>query len=281
MQNRRSLPTILLVLMITLGCVVPGLPTVSDATPVAQACQLETMVAEMVDAAIAQTEQAAPPPVEPPVAATELPAATPQMDLAGSLTPQNDGTILFKDGAARYELNVSPGWLPVRLNQQEYYDAFSLPAAADPAAQRALSDIATLNPQSFRLFIFDLQDGHLVNRVVSRISLEWDPEASLVLSDETGIQAVADSLPGSTPGLTVTDTSVIQSTNGLALGVILSEFPGKNFDEADVVLYQKQVHLNLPLGTLAITFTTETSFKDATLPFFDAMVDTLKVESGQ
>jgi len=281
MQNRRSFLTILLVLMITLGCAVPGLPTISDATPVAQAGRLETMVAEMVDAAIAQTQQAAPPPVEPPVAATELPAAAPQLDLAGSLTPQSDGTILFKDEAARYELNVSPGWLPVRLNQQEYYDAFSLPAAADPAAQRALSDIASLDPQTFRLFIFDLQDGHLVNRVVTKISLEWDPNDSISLSDETGIQAIAESLPASIPGLTVTDTSVIQSTNGLALGVILSEFPGKNFDEADVVLYQKQVHLNLPLGTLALTFTTETNFKDATLPFFDAMVDTLKIESSQ
>ena len=65
---------------------------------------------------------------------------------------------------------VPPGWLPVRIDQLEYYDAFSLPQAADPNLQTALMQINSLDPKVHRLFIFDLQEGHLQSGFVNNVT---------------------------------------------------------------------------------------------------------------
>jgi len=284
MFNRRSLATALFLLMTMLGCAVPGLSTASDSAPAPDPGRLETMVAETVSAAIAQTEQAAASPQPPSVnaEATEMPASTEGTGTSSSsLTAQNDGTILFVDDLAGYQLNVPPGWLPVRINEQEYYDAFSLPAASEQAVQDSLVDIKTLDPGKFRLFIYDLQDGHMENGVITNINLVWDSQGSISLEGEAGMREIIDGLLNSIPELNVKSYSISSTANEIPIGVILSELPGKTFDGIDVVLFQKQVYLNLPAGALVLTFTTEKNFKDATLSFFDSMADTLKITTEQ
>jgi len=267
--------------MAMLACVVPGLSSASESTPTADTSVLGTMVAEKVNAAIAQTEQAKPSPTRTPETADAPAPSTEEMEAPApsdsSLALQNDGTTLFVDELAKYQLNVSPGWLPVRIDQQEYYDAFSLPAASDEAVQRALMDIKTLDPNIFRLFIYDLQDGHMLNGVITRVEFKWDPEGSLSLDGKADIEAAADALSVSIPNSEINSYSISSTTNEIPIGVILSEIPGRTFGGADVVLFQKHVYLNLPAGDLIISFTTEQNFKDATLPFFDTMIETLKI----
>jgi hypothetical protein len=98
------------------------------------------------------------------------------------------------------------------------------------------------------------------------------------LDGEAGIRKAAQDLEVSIPNLSVNSSSVASTANGLPIGLIISDIPGKTFEGTDVVLFQKQVHLNLPAGTLVISFTTEQNFKDATVPFFDTMVETLKID---
>jgi hypothetical protein len=281
MFNRRSLVAALFLMMTLPGCVVPGLSTASNPAPLPDdGVRLETMVAETVSAALAQTGQAAPSPLPvvetaetaPPTVAGENPANS-----RSSLAAQSDGTILFVDELAGYQLNVPPGWLPVRINEQEYYDAFSLPAASEQAVQDALIEIKGFDPAEFRLFIYDLQDGHMENGVITHVNLVWDSQGGISLDDETGLRETIDGLLNSTPELNVVSYSIDSTANEIPIGMILSELPGKTFDGIDVVLFQKQVYLNLPVGTLVLTFTTENNFKDATLSFFDSMVDTLKI----
>jgi hypothetical protein len=285
MNNRRILFIALFLLMTILACVVPGISTASEPAPSVEPGRLETMVAETVSAAIAQTEQAAPKATLPPTDTAEpaeTAASTEEPVVSGSsLTAQNDGTILYVDSTARFQLNVSPGWLPVRINEQEYYDAFSLPAASDAAVQRTLVNIKTLDPNTFRLFIYDLQDGHMQNGVITSVNFVWDPKGRISLEDDTGIKDAANALSKSIPNLNVNSSSVSSTTNGIPIGVILSDIPGKTFEGTDVVLFQKQVYLNLPAGELIISFTTEQGFKDATLPFFDTMVESINIHSNE
>ncbi len=273
MNNRRTLCTALFSLMTILACVIPGVgeATPADPAPTVDTGRLQAMVAETVAAAIAQTEQAAP--VDQP----DTPGPTETMTPESGLYAQTDGTIQFVDFLARFQLNVSPGWLPVRINQQEYYDAFSLPVANEPL-QRELTDIKTLDPNIFRLFVYDLQDGHMLNGVITGIDFVWDSEGGISLDNDADIQEAADDLAASTPGLNISSSSVSATLSGIPIGVILSDVPGKTFDGTDVVLFQKHVHLNLPAGVLVISFTTEQNFKDATLPFFDTMIETIKID---
>lgn len=280
MFNRRSLAAALFLMMTLPGCVVPGLSTASNPAPLPDGVRLETMVAETVSAALAQTEQAAPSPL-PPVgtAETAQPAVSSEnpANSTSSLAAQSDGTILFVDEQAGYQLNVPPGWLPVRINEQEYYDAFSLPAASEQAVQDALIEIKELDPAEFRLFVYDLQDGHMENGVITHVNLIWDSQEAISLDDETDLREIIDGLLNSTPELNVMSYSISSTANEIPIGMILSELPGKTFDGIDVVFFQKQVYLKLPAGTLTLTFTTENNFKDATLSFFDSMVDSLKI----
>ena len=282
MDNRRTLLIALFLLMTILACALPGGSAPTEPAPLSESAQLETMVVETVTAAIAETQRAAPKPTSTPrptLGPTQTPTATAHTGSTGSsLTAQADGTMLFVDDVAHFQLNVSPGWLPVRINEQEYYDAFSLPVASDAAVQRALMNIKTLDPNTFRLFVYDLQDGHMINGVITSVNFVWDPQGSITLDGEAGIKEAASKLSASIPNLNVDSYSVsATTTNGIPIGIILSNIPGKTFQGTDVVLFQKQVYLNLPAGTLVVSFTTEQNFKDATLPFFDTMVETIKL----
>jgi hypothetical protein len=287
MKNRHIPVIALCALLAIMACAVPGAAGDATQAPAATAddARLQEMVEETVAVAIAETERAVPtrevqtvPGTAEPTdtaAATQEPVGT-----GSSLAAQTDGTILFVDERAAFQVNVSPGWLPVRIEEQEYYDAFSLPVAADAAVQRALMNIKTLDPNTFRLFIYDLQDGHLINGVITSVNFVWDPKTSISLEGEAGVKAAADALAEAIPNLNVDSYEVsATTTNNIPIGVILSNIPGKTFEGTDVVLFQKQVYLNLPAGSLVISFTTEQNFKDATLPFFDTMVETIKINT--
>jgi hypothetical protein len=283
MNHRRTLCIALFPLLSIMACAIPGIPSSSTSVPVpvVDNDRLQTMVAGTVAAAIAKTEQAAPTaetPSENVPTPSKTPASTDEITAPGSsLTAQDDGTILFVDEHAKFQVNISPGWLPVRINEQEYLDAFSLPAAADAAVQSELTDIKTLDPNIFRLFVYDLQDGHLISGVITGIDFVWDVEGVISLENDAGIQEAADDLAASTPGLNVTSSSVTSTANEIPIGIILCELAGETFSGADAMLFQKHVHLNLPSGVLIISFTTEQNFKDATLPFFDTMIETIKI----
>jgi len=284
MNKPRIVLFALVSLIIIVACALPGGPAnpTSEPAPTVDTELLQVMVNRTVTAAIAETEQAAPTPEveKEEIQATETPLPTEAAaDPSSSLTSQADGTILFVDDQAKFQLNVSPGWLPLRIDQQEYYDAFSLPAASAPAVQRALMNIKTLDPQTFRLFIYDLQDGHLINGVITSVNFVWDPEASISLENDAAIKQAADDLAVSIPNLNIDSYSVSTTAGNIPIGVILSNIPGKTFEGTDVVLFQKQIYLNLPAGSLVVSFTTEQSFKDATLPFFDTMIDSMKINS--
>lgn len=269
-----------LLLLTTLACAVPGLSTPTAApAPTTDPAQLEIIIAETVSAAITLTAQV-PAPTQPPIStpkptATDIPI-TPTPVSQSSLSAQDDGTTLFTDDIAKFQMNVPPGWLPVRIDQPEYYDAFSLPTAADPAVQTALLNIKSQDPNIFRLFIYDLQDGHIQNEFVTNVNIVWTLQGKISLDSVDQLKEIAQSLPASIPNISVKSTSISNNAAGIPLGIIQSEIPGKTSDGLDRVLVQKQVFINLNEGALTITFTTDQSIEDATLPFFDTMIDTVK-----
>jgi len=281
MNKRRSIMFAASILVLAMmACGVPQGRTASTPAPTVDPAQLDVIVAETVSAVLQQTALA--PTATQPATATSQPLdATPQATATSlpqsSITNQSDGNALYVDEKAGFNLLVPPGWLPVRIDQLEYYDAFSLPQAADPNVQSALMVINTLDPTVYRLFIFDLQDGHLQNGFVNNINIVWQKGDPIALKSDEGIKKVADALPASTPGLVVTSSSVSKTLSGVSIGVILSDIPNKKSDGTDLPLFQKQVLLNVKEGVLILTFTTETGIKDATLPFFDNLVESIKL----
>jgi hypothetical protein len=278
MKKRHGLFFPLILLTTALACVLPGQPPASFPPPTPDT-RLGTMVAETVAAALELTQQSAPMPILPPESTPE-PAATPTPpeDTSGStLTKRDDGTTLFTDTRAGYEIAVPAGWLAVRVNQIEYFDAWLLPELSDPALQSSFSSIQDKDPDVSRLFAFDIREGHIRSEVVTSVNLIWDQQAQISFDNEDDLQAIAADLPASVEGLTVYATEIVTSSDGTMHGEIQSEIAGLNASGGQVTLYQKMIIFNLKTGTLIITFTTEIEVPEATLSMFDGMIASLSI----
>ena len=284
MMTRRALLTALILFTTILACVVPGLPAASpfgeDASPSPTPdIRLDIMIARTVSAALDLTALAVPTltPTLPPAAQTVTP--TPKPFSSGStLIKQDNGSTLFVDESAGYEITVPTGWLAVRINEKEYYDAWTLPENADIHIQTSLLSIKEQEPATFRLLVLDTQEDHIKNEIVTNINFIWDPQTVLSFDTDVDLQAFADELPSITDGLTVSSMEIIIPPSGAPYGVITSKVGGFNASGAQVSLYQKMVLFNLKTGTLVITFATENEFAETTLPVFDAMLGTIVVE---
>ena len=282
MMTRRALLTALILFTTILACVVPGLPAASpfgeDASPSPTPdIRLDIMIARTVSAALDLTALAVPTltPTLPPPTVTP----TPKPFSSGStLIKQDNGSTLFVDESAGYEITVPTGWLAVRINEKEYYDAWTLPENADIHIQTSLLSIKEQEPATFRLLVLDTQEGHIKNEIVTNINFIWDPQTVLSFDTDVDLQAFADELPSITDGLTVSSMEIIIPPSGAPYGVITSKVGGFNASGAQVSLYQKMVLFNLKTGTLVITFATENEFAETTLPVFDAMLGTIVVE---
>ncbi len=137
-MNKKRTFFISLIFLVTIACVVPGLsstPPTPIFAPTVDTGAIEMRVAGTVSAALAQTEQAQPtvtstfPATPPPISTTPAPTGTPTATANPSqstLTQQADGSTLFVDERAGYKVTVPAEWLAVRVDEQEYLDAFSL-----------------------------------------------------------------------------------------------------------------------------------------------------------
>ncbi len=281
MKRQRLFFAGLLLLTFALACALLELP--SAPPPPTPDTRLGTMIAETVSAALELTAFSVPTESPPPTATptpTPTPTPTQHLPLPGSkLTEQDNGSILFVDENAGYRIAIPPGWLAVRLNEREYYDAFLLPQATHERIQAALQSIRTQDPATFRLFVVDVLEGHIQNEIVTTVNLVWDPEAAFSFGSEDDLQRLADTLPSNVEGLTVTSVEIVIPQSGIVRGEIQSEIGGHNALGQQVKLYQKMMIFNLRKGALIVTFTTESGFSETTLPMFHAMIETLVIET--
>ena len=289
-MNKKRIFFISLIFLVTIACVVPGLSSTPPApifAPTVDTGAIETRVAGTVSAALAQTEQAQPtatatfPATPPPISTTPAPTETPTPEANPSqstLTQQEDGSTLFTDERAGYEITIPAEWLAVRVDGQEYLDAFSLEEAANTNVQQSLLSVQGEDPNTFRLLAIDTQPADIQNDFVTDMRFVLDEQKNIDLNSDAML-AIAEKVPASAEAFRfeVTSVEIITSPSGVQFGVIeaQSSFTSPTGDE--VPIYQKQVFFNGKSGTQSITFTTLVDLKDTLLPVFDAMLETVKI----
>jgi hypothetical protein len=277
MNTRRAMFAALILITTVLACVLPGQPSASSLPPTPDT-RLDIMVAETVSAVLELTRQAVPAQTLPPTSTLEptIPP-TPRVDSSGSaLTTLEDGSAAFLDERGKYQITVPNGWLAVRINQQEFLDAWLLPQASNPALQRSLDSIQNQDPNLFRLFAFDLNEEHIDGGFVTNVNFLWNEQEEISLEDGTDLMALADALPDSLPGSEVLTVEIRPLENGISVGIVTSRLEATTLDDVAVVLFQKQVFIDLPVGTLAVTLSTTETWREIIEPSFDAMLETFK-----
>lgn len=293
MSNKRTFFIALIFLAIITACVVPGLPTASAPVfaPTVDTGPIETMVAETVSAAITQTEQAQPTAAPTSTAtataaptSTATPTETPTLRANPSqstLSKQEDGSMLFADERASYEIKLPAGWLAVRVNEQEYLDAFSLEESANTNIQQSLLSVQTEDPNTFRLLAIDTQAAHIQNEFVTDMRFVLDEKKTISLSSDADLQAIATEISNSATvfRFEVTSVKIVTSASGMQFGVIEAKSSFENAIGANVAIYQKQVFFDVKAGTQSIIFTTLTDLKQTTLSGFDTMLETIDLSA--
>jgi hypothetical protein len=290
MNNKRTFFIALIFLAAIVACVVPGLPTASAPVlaPTVDPDLVETMVAGTVSAVIAETEQAQPtstPHPTPTFSSIPEPTSTETSNAKTSpsqstLIEQKDGSTIFADQRADYEIKLPAGWLNVRINEQEYLDAFSLEEAANTNIQQSLLGVQNEDPDTFRLLAIDTQPAHIQNDFVTDMRFILDDQKTISLSSDADLQAIAKEMPASATAFRfeVTSVKIITSGSGTQFGVIEAKSTFTNASGADVGVYQKQAFFNVKAGTQSIIFTSLDGLKETLLPVFDAMLETIKFQ---
>ncbi len=281
MNNKWIFFIALTFLAASIACAVPGFPGAAAPAlaPTVDSDRLETMVAGTVSAAIAETEQAQPAQESGPASVTGVSATgTPEtIPLSSTLTAQANGSIVFVDEYAGYEITIPDGWLAVRINQQEYLDAVKLPQAADANIRESLLGIKTEDPNIFRLLVMDTNAEHIQDGFVTDINFIWEEQKSFDSIED--LQVIADKIPNAATvfRFEVSTVQIVTTSSGLQIGVIeaRSSFTNPSSDEVDI--YQKQVFFKGKTGTQSIIFTTLAGLKEITLSAFDTMLETISL----
>lgn len=239
--------------------------------------RLETMIPLTVSAALTQTQAAQPTQTPVPTRTAEpTVTSTPEADEVGStLVKNDDGSFFFDDQAGGYQITIPQELIPMRINQQEYLDAWLLPAASNPAIQNQLGVIQNQDPQHFRLFVFDFNEEHIVNGFVTNINFLWD-DATKLSTEEQLVQAANEYLKAF-PGAEILETKSVVLQNGTLVGLVKFKNPVTTLEGAEINVIQKQAFLLLRDGILAITLSTAESQIEFIEPLFNEMLETFTI----
>ncbi len=259
-----------------LACMLPNL--MPPLTPTSDARALSTLIAGTAEAAGTQTQSALPPTLAPTAIPTSTSAptatATPIFSAAGTaLILRPDGSATFLDELGGYALHVRAGWLLMRVNEQEFLDAWALPEASDPKVQNFLHQVQGSDPAAFRLFGVDARPERYQSGFVSNFNVFWDRTSTGSLVDI--VETLKTDLPRTSLNASIVSSGIALTSQGESMGTIVSTSRYLSSEGWPINVYQKQVVFRSSVGALTIVLSTTDELKERYLEDFDAMVDGL------
>jgi len=258
-------------LVAMMACVIPGRTV--QLVPTIDPNSIGTFIVETAQAAAQQTEQANFVVVSmPTILPTETPAPTAVVSAQGtSLETKGDGNILFTDHKAGIQVTIPSGWLAMRVNEKEYYDAFALDVTlANPPINDRLTQIQKNNLDFFRLDAIDIRPGHIVNGLISDISVIFEEDDIHTLEEWEELERERVS---PFTGYKFLSSEYQQTANGMRVLVI-----EQSWDWATGgTLYYRRVFFSLLSGTVVLDLQTHLDFKDTVLPDFEQVLNSLTV----
>ena len=265
-MNRKHLSKTLIgfiLLLILIGC---G----KSKTPITNPPAVETSLAATARALAKQTETAIGYTATPSIIPTITPSPTPKISLSGtSLIFQEDQTALFVDHKAGFQVVIPAGWMPFRVNEQEYYDAFTAEVVlANPALNERLTQVQDMDVDKFRLDAFDIREGHIPNGIISDINIIFQPGDTRTLEQWAKAEGNRK-VPFKNYKLI--SLGYPKTADGTRILVIDQTWTQNQSN----TIFHRTVFFSLPTGTVVLDFYTNNAFKDTVLPDFESVVNSL------
>ena len=238
--------------------------------PVVNPPAVETSLASTALALAKQTEAANPFTATPSLTPTATFTPTPKISVNGtSLEMQDDGSAVFTDHKAGIQLVIPAGWMPLRVNEDEYYKAFtSEVVTSNPAFSNRLTEIQDSNLDNFRLDAVDIREGHTVNGVLSDISVKFYPGDTRTLEQWAQAEGKKKSAFKNYLFLNRGYPELADGTRVLIIDRTWTQDQTKK-------LFMRSVFFPLPTGTLVLEFYSDKDFKDIVLPDFEQVVNSV------
>lgn len=161
---------------------------------------------------------------------------------------------------------VPAGWLTIRLNEDEYYKAFSVEeVAANPIIVDFLSKIQTQDSDQIRMFAIDLRSA---NGSISGISVVLQP-ATIETMDDWVVARI--SRGNKKPGYILHSSRYQEIPAGVRALVRDEQWNSTSSEK----VYSRTIAFSIPAGILTIDFETALDSKDTLLPEFEQLIDSI------
>jgi len=255
--------TAIILLAIT-GCTFPGQKI--QTTPTINPSILATHAARTAEAAAQQTQQASIPTLVPPTSTPKISPIT-----GTSLLVFEDQSTHFADTKAGVQLTIPPGWLAVRPNEDEYYKAFAMDVVlSSPEINDRLTKIQSGNTDFFRLDAIDIRPDHVVDKIISVISVAFQPDDFRTLEKWAQAERTKKSPFKEYRFI----SSNFQTTaDGTRVLVVEERWKGS----ANGTVYYRGIYFTLSTGAILVDLQTNLNFKDTVLPDFEQVVNSVTV----
>jgi hypothetical protein len=242
----------------------------SAPAPVVNPPAVETSLASTARVLARQTEAANPITATPSPTASVTPTPTPSVSVNGTMLVMNeDGSALFTDLQAGVRLVIPAGWLPLRVNEEEYYQAFtSGVASSNPAIGERLTQIQDADLNNFRLDAMDVREGHTVNGVLSDMYVNFYPGDARSLEQVAEAEGKKKSAFKNYLFLNRGYPKTADGTRTLVIDRTWTQDQTKK-------IFQRSVFFSLPSGVLALNLYSHKDFKDKVLPDFEQVVNSM------
>lgn len=201
---------------------------------------------------------------------TETLIPTPKISNYGtSLVIQEDGSALFIDHKAGMQLTIPVGWLPVRVNEDEFYKAYSLDVVLEnPAIADRLTNTQSANLDFHRLDAIDIRDGHIPDGVITVINVIFQEGDKRTL-EQWAKAEISKKQPFA--GFKWILTSYPRTADGTRVLQIEESWDAQQ----KARVYYRGIFFSLPSGTVVLDLYTNNEFKDTVLPEFEQVVNSL------
>lgn len=235
--------------------------------PVTNPPAVETSLASTALALAKQTEAANPITVTPSPTSTETLTPTPRISTGGtSLEIREDGSTLFTDHKLGYQLIVPAEWIVIRINEDEYYKAFTVEEiAANPPMVDFLSKIQTQDSNQVRMFALDLR---ATIGSISGIFVVLQPPTIETMDD----WVVARISGGNKkPGYILHSSGYQEIPAGVRAMVRDEQWNSTSSEK----IYSRTIAFSIPAGILTIDVETALDNKDTLLSDFEQVMNSL------
>jgi hypothetical protein len=209
----------------------------------------------------------------PSLTPTETPVSTPVISVYGtSLVKRDDGSALFIDHRAGIQLTIPVGWLPVRVSESEFYEAFALEVVLqNPAIADRLTRTQSANLDYHRLDAIDIREGHMPNEIITVINVVFQENDARSL--EKWAQAERNrKIPFS--GYKFLASSYPRTADDTRVLMIEKQWDA---EQRKGTIYYRGIFFSLETGTVVLDLYTDNDFKETILPDFDGVMNSLTV----